>query len=72
MSARAELFESMTPVHRTQFAPGEAESVNALIDAYRAEVLREAATTAEWGGEDGLDAFEAAAVLRGMAEGAQP
>ncbi|WP_328742928.1 hypothetical protein OG436_29495 [Streptomyces caniferus] len=46
MSARDELFESLTPSH-CRPAPGEAESVNALIDAYRdevrAEVRREAA-----------------------------
>lgn len=42
MNARDELFESMTPTDRYP-APGEAESVNALLDAYRAEVLAEAA-----------------------------
>jgi hypothetical protein len=43
MSAREELFESLTPTYRAQFAPGEEDSVNALLDAYRDEVLREAA-----------------------------
>jgi hypothetical protein len=43
MSAREELFESLTPAYRAQYAPGEEESVNALLDAYRDEVLREAA-----------------------------
>lgn len=43
MSAREELFESLTPAYRAQYAPGEEESVNALLDAYRDDVLREAA-----------------------------
>lgn len=42
MSAREELFESMTPSH-CRPAPGEAEDVNAKLDAYRSEVLREVA-----------------------------
>ena len=41
MSARDELFEILTPGH-IRPAPGEVESVNALLDAYRAEILREA------------------------------
>ncbi|MCT2594249.1 hypothetical protein LHJ74_30815 [Streptomyces sp. N2-109] len=43
MSARDELFEAMTPTYATQYAPGEAESANAMLDAYRDEILREAA-----------------------------
>lgn len=43
MSAREELFESLTPQYRAQLAPGEEDSANALLDAYRDEVLREAA-----------------------------
>lgn len=51
MSAREELFESLTPMYGTQFAPGEEDSVNALLDAYRDEVLYEAAEKArEFGG----------------------
>ncbi|MFJ3588600.1 hypothetical protein ACIQUY_04830 [Streptomyces sp. NPDC090231] len=42
MSAREELFESLTPTYRAQYAPGEEDSVNALLDAYRDEVLHEA------------------------------
>ncbi|MFH8405539.1 hypothetical protein ACH4FX_12300 [Streptomyces sp. NPDC018019] len=41
MSAREELFEAMTG--GWPLAPGEAESVNRMIDAFRAEVLGEAA-----------------------------
>lgn len=43
MSARNELFESLTP-HDRHPAPGETESVNALLDAYRDEILRSAAS----------------------------
>lgn len=40
MSAREELRESLLPVDRYP-APGEAEDVDRLLDAYRAEVERE-------------------------------
>ncbi|WP_405560633.1 hypothetical protein [Streptomyces sp. NBC_01180] len=43
MSAREELFESLMPAYQSQYAPGEEESMNAMLDAYRAEVRREAA-----------------------------
>jgi hypothetical protein len=39
MSAREELFECMMPTHRAQYAPGEEDSTNALLDAYRDEIL---------------------------------
>lgn len=42
MSAREELRESLLPVDRHP-APGEAEDVDRSIDAYRAEVLADAA-----------------------------
>lgn len=42
MSVREELRESLLPVDRYP-APGEAEDVDRLLDAYRAEVLREVA-----------------------------
>lgn len=48
MSARDELFEALMPLYRAQYAPGEEDSTNALINAYarelaekqRAEALR--------------------------------
>jgi hypothetical protein len=47
MSARDDLFESMMPWHRNYWERGEEENVNSLLDAYRAEVLREAADVAD-------------------------
>lgn len=41
VNVREELIEVLLPVYGYP-APGEAEAVNALVDAYRAEVLREA------------------------------
>lgn len=45
--ARDELFEVLMPPYRSQYAPGEEDSTNALLDAYRASVLREAADELE-------------------------
>ncbi|KAF4408645.1 hypothetical protein [Streptomyces lycii] len=41
MSAREELFEALMPPYRSQYAPGEEESANALLDAYADEIRRE-------------------------------
>lgn len=44
MSAREELLEALLPTYRAQYAPGEEESANALLDAYAhelAEKIRE-------------------------------
>ena len=38
MSAREELFEALMPLYRAQYAPGEEESTNALIDAFAHEL----------------------------------
>lgn len=43
MSAREELFEVLMPPYRAQYAPGEEESRNALLDAYRDEVAHDLA-----------------------------
>ncbi|MEU5166812.1 hypothetical protein [Streptomyces mutomycini] len=41
MSAREELLEALLPLYRAQYAPGEEESSNALIDAFAHELAEE-------------------------------
>jgi hypothetical protein len=38
VNARDELFEAMMPTYETQYAPGEADAVNALIDNFAHEL----------------------------------
>ncbi|WP_329168328.1 hypothetical protein OG709_29975 [Streptomyces sp. NBC_01267] len=67
MSAREELFESLMPAYRSQYAPGEEESRNAMLDAYRAEIRHEAAeeirANVDMKGADLADASDAADLI---------
>ncbi|MGW1979189.1 hypothetical protein [Streptomyces sp. NPDC001889] len=69
MSAREELFESLTG-GGWSLAPGEADSVNSLLDAYRSEVLHEAAALSGRSVglfEDSEECAAAAGALEGLA-----
>lgn len=67
MSARGELFEKLTD-GGWRLAPGEAESINGLLDAYRAEVLQEHVASFTMANARDIAREHRAAVLTGAAD----